>query len=424
MMTSLIRILQDFYARNIFERIIIYLFIAEFIVTLVFEFGLHQWSFKQSQHKQWIFYGLLALDYLICLPRLLRVQFTFNAMSALAFVFLIMVAHGLYIGLLFGNPAFVILNDTVPLLMIALNIIRMQSLQETARPIDMRFLFKNCTILAFGASLLSLLAISMGVLSDTSVAATPVYFPLLLAALIFLRPLPLKTLAMAIVIVALALTELNRTTMLFLIITAAGYFGYTALQRPARALIMAVIAIIIGAVSFSALPEDSKAYQRIVALKNVDLSQRTGSIGERQAEWDAIQQKLADTGQTAEWFGLGFGGLYEVQFTHEYLTDYGHAHFAWAWFNLRFGESGYFYMIILIAALGYNSMVNIRHAQSTREPTPLFVALLCVMGLIYCGTHVNSVFLLSGIHFINLRPCVKPAVRQQQVERIPQPVAV
>lgn len=59
----------------------------------------------------------------------------------------------------------------------------------------------------------------------------------------------------------------------------------------------------------------------------------------------AVQEKLDTLGTEAQWLGLGFGGVYEVQFTHVMLKDYGHAHYSWVWFNLRFGRIGYLYLL-------------------------------------------------------------------------------
>ena len=95
---------------------------------------------------------------------------------------------------------------------------------------------------------------------------------------------------------------------------------------------------------------------------------------------------------------MGFGGLYEFQSTHAYIRNYGHAHYSWAWFKLRFGYIGYFYLAILASMLLYNV---IRGLQS-RSENGIFVAFLCLQGIIYLGTFVNALFLVSGIHFLKI----------------------
>ena len=110
---------------------------------------------------------------------------------------------------------------------------------------------------------------------------------------------------------------------------------------------------------------------------------------------DAVQAKLDFLGPSGQWFGLGFGGTYEVQFTQKYMKDYGHAHFSWVWFNLRFGYIGYLYLAIMISMLIFNAFIQFRNQTSNG----IFVGLLCLNSLIYCITYVNAIFLISGIQF-------------------------
>ena len=392
-------LLDRFFERNLFERIIFYIFISEVVTKIIFELALGQWGFTQSQNKQWFFYGFLALDYLISARKVINIRVTFNPMSALAIVFLIMVVHGLFIGLVNGNSLFVIFNDTVPPLMIALNVLRMQSSAENDNPIDFRFLFTACTALALAACLTGFLAVKLGQPSQTSVGSSALYYPMLMAALFTLRPFPKWAGVAALIMIVLVLGDINRTTMLFLAIVVSGYALIKTVRDPAKGLLAFLVIPVIAAMFFAFVPEDSKTYNRVIGLTNVDLSARTGSIGERAAEWDAIQAMLESKGKTVQWLGPGFGGVYNVHFTHHYLTDYGHAHYIWAWFNLRFGRSGYIYMALFLAALVYNAGAGLR----ARDETGVFVSFLCLLGLIYCMTHVNSVFLLSGIHFLHRR---------------------
>ena len=128
--------LLEFFNTNLFERIIIYLFISILLSKLVFELILGQWHFAQSQNQQWIFFSLLAFDYLISFKKVINIRVTANPVSALALLFLIMVTQGLFVGIIHHNAPFKIFNDTVPLLIIALNILRMQSHYELKKPIN------------------------------------------------------------------------------------------------------------------------------------------------------------------------------------------------------------------------------------------------------------------------------------------------
>lgn len=390
-------LITHFFEKNLFERIIVYIFCSHFLVKLIFEFILGEWSFVQSQNQQWIFYGFLGLDYLFSYRKILNIKITINPMSILAFVFLIMIFHGLLVGIVSKNPPFIILNDTVPILMIFLNILRMQSFEEISEPINIRFLFLFCIVITFISSGISFLAVLGGKPSDTAVIASPIYFPLLFAGFFLLnRPIPKIYVLMGIITLLLAIPEMNRTTLTFVLIVLAVYSIIKIVSSPAKGVFILLIIVIFGSLFWALVPEDSRTYQRISNIGEIDLSRRTGSIGERQAEWDAIKLKLNASGETIDFLGLGFGGTYDVKFTHQYLTEYGHAHYSWAWFNLRYGKLGYLYLIIFLFCLFYNSF----RCFSIFNATDLFLSLLCLMGILYCATHVNSVFLQSGIHFL------------------------
>ena len=301
-----------------------------------------------------------------------------------------MVAHGTFVGVMNHNTPFVILNDIVPPLMIALNILRMQSFSEMKKPIDFQFILRSVVILAAIICGIGLIA------GKTSVGNNVVYYPLILSALIMVRPFPKWAFVIILGSIALTLDDINRTTLLFITFVSCSYIGWTALHNPVRAVLTGLLVAITAATVWFSLPTDSKTYKRISKLTEINFSDRTGSIGERQSEQDAVRSMLKQGGTTTQWFGAGFGGLYEVQFTHEYLTDYGHAHYAWVWFNLRFGYSGYIYMFLFISALIFNAGRGLR----TRNELGLFTTLLCFLALIYTFTHVNSIFLLSGLHFL------------------------
>jgi hypothetical protein len=409
MIHGLLQFLKDFYERNLFERIIIYAFVAAFITKFVFEFLLGQWSFSQSQNIQWIFYGLLGLDYVVSYKKILNITVNVNLMSILALVFLIMTAHGLFVGFLSHNQVFVIFNDAVPLFMIALNILRMQSLAE-ARPVDFSFLLGASTLLAFGACFFGLLADLLGQPSGASLGNATIFLPLFFAGLFVHRPFPKWVLLLGGIMLVLTSPEMNRTSMAFIAAVTGVYLLIKLIKNPVYGVGLSALAVIVIALGIILVPKDSGTFQRINALGSVDLNQRTGSIGERQAEWDAIQTKLKSRGETIQWLGLGFGGLYNVQFTHQYNQDYGHAHYSWAWFNLRFGKVGFIYLAILVSALLWNGFSGLYQ----RNETGVFVALLCFMGLVYCATYVNAVFLLSGIHFLL---CAHPKDSVRRVEQ-------
>ncbi len=382
--------LYDFFERNLFERIVIYISASFLLTTILFQLILGQDSFGQSQNQQWIFYAFLGLDYLLSLKKVINIKVTINPISVFAFALFIMMGHGLFVGIVNHNPPFVILNDTVPILMIALNILRMQSIEEISKPINFKFLAITTVAIASATCFFSFLA------GKAIVGSIPLFYPLALAALLTIRPFPKWIALMIAIIVVLTIEDTNRTILLLTALVGTGYLAVNTIYHPTKTILLGLILVVGLFSAWSFLPEDSKTYQRIVGITELDLSKRTGSIGERQAERDAIHAKLQRTGKTAEWTGAGFGGLYNVQFTHTYNSNYGHAHYAWAWFNLRFGKIGYIYMFFLLSTLLFN---GIRSFQQ-KSDVGLFVSLLCLSAMIYSFTHVNSIFLLSGLHFL------------------------
>lgn len=388
-----------FFDKNLFERIIIYLFLAEFIVKIVFELALGQWYFEQSQHKQLIFYAFLGMDYILSYKKIMNMRVSVNAMSLFSVFLLILIGHGLVVGMLSHNRPFEIINDTIPLLMIALNILRFQSYEEMKNPIDFKFLLQFCTVIATLFCLIGFFAVKIGRPSVANVPVGPVFYPLFFAGLIMVRPFPKYLLPLFAVTFVLSLPEINRTSIAFIGLVLGGYSALEIIKNPSKGLLLIGALAFLVSVSWMMLPEDSKTYNRIVGLADIDFSKRKGSVGERGAEFDAIKLMLAKKGPTSELVGSGFGGLYEVKFTHTYHRDYGHAHYAWAWFNLRYGAMGYFYLIIFAGFIAFNAFKGfyVGHALG------LFTAFICVFGLLYCMTYVNAVFLSSGLHFLHLR---------------------
>lgn len=396
-MSAIARFIADFYQRNLFERIVLYIFFSAFFVKLVFELGLGQWWFIQSQNMQWIFYGLLGLDYIVSYRKVINIKVGLNPLSVFAVVCFVMVAHGLFVGVLRHNPPFVILNDTIPLLMIGLNILRMQSAAEY-KPIDFKFLFYAVLFFAASTCFMGFFGRLAGRPTQPGMGNAAMFLPLVCAAAIMLRPMPKWVIFVIVLMLGLVAGDLNRTTMTFIFLVISGYVAVKLIKAPVLGVVLVVSAIMALSVAWMFVPTDSNTYRRIVALQNLDLKQRTGSVGERQAEWDAIRTELREKGRTIEWVGLGFGGLYEVKFTHEYMRNYGHAHYSWSWFSLRYGKSGFIYLAILLAVLSYNLWQGLR----TRTEESLFVGFMCLIALLFCVTHINSVWLLSGVQFFYL----------------------
>lgn len=392
--------LQNFFSRNIFERLICYVFLSELLVKIVFEFALGEWFYLQAQHKQYILYSLILLDYALTLPRVLSLRVTFNYISVFLLVFLLMIAQGVFVGLMNHNQLFEIFNDSAPLLVLILNGLRMQSLSENSKPIDFHFLLKFCTAMGLSICVIGQLSVLAGLPSRASIGTLPggIYFPLFFAALLTYEKLPFRYVFSLFVILGLTSMDMNRTTMAFVAALGGCYVLHSLRKKPAQGIVSILLITVTLGIGWFSLPEDSGTYRRIIGLTELDFSQTTGSVGERGNEARSIQRKLTNMGETAELFGMGHGGLYEVQFTHEYLQNYGHAHYSWAMFNLRYGKTGYIYLAILTLILLFHARRN----WSMSEPAALLVCLLCLQSFLYLMTYVNFVFLLAGLQFLYL----------------------
>jgi hypothetical protein len=376
---------HHFFRRNMCERLMVYVLLAELLAKIYVELITGQLLFYNPQAKQWIFYALLGMDYMFTFPRLLRMKVTFNTMSAFALVVMVMIAHGAVVGLVNHNPWFPLINDMIPLMMIALNVLRMQSFAEPTH-IDFPPLFRTITLLSLASTLLSYGMLKVGLIAHATLIPNAIYLAMFYAAL-YTYPKMSRCIGGA---------DSNRTTMMFVALSTVGYVMIATIRRPAIGVFLLLGVVVTGATVWNVLPDDSGAKRRIIALQNLDLNSREGSVGERQQEWDSISKHLAMLGESAELTGFGMGGTFTMKFTHEVVENYGHAHYSWAWFKMRFGEIGFVYLGILVVTLVANLYYGIRRWTSIS----MFIAFICLSGLLYLGTYVNAVWLLSGIQFL------------------------
>lgn len=387
-----------FFERNLLERIVIYACLSSVLVKLIFELILGQWGFIQSQNKQWFFYSFLLMDYVIGYKKLLNFRITLNPQSAFSLLIVVMIAHGLLVGLYMHNQPFVIVNDMIPLLMIALNILRMQSSAEGTKPLDCFRLLKDMIVLLGLASFFSVIADALGRPAQLSLDQSTIFYPLLFAVICTRKDMPKWVMGAAGVLVIMSLTDLNRTTLMFMVLAFSIYMFIVAVKSPVRILGLISLGFLIICSAVLLTPEESKTYQRIAGFSHINTEERTGAVGERWAERDAIQAKLDRLGLENQLLGLGFGGLYDVAFTHEYKEDYGHAHFSWVWFNLRFGMIGQVYLFLMVSLFVFNIFTGFRYGTTGGY----FIAFLGLISVLYCVTYVNAVFLMSGIQFFYL----------------------
>lgn len=389
---------NQLFCKNLFERLVIYILLSLLFAKLYSEGVLGQEIYYNPRIAQWIFYLLLATDYIVNIKKIVTMKIQFNAMSVFAMSLFPMLAHGLIVGIYNDNPWFLIFNDTIPFLTIAINIFRMQSSTENETPIDFQFLFRFCGFTSVCSVLFSFLLQKAGFILEATLKVEAVYLCVFFAALLTQYKLRYRDIFYFIIVMSFAITQMNRTTLVFIAIVAGIICIKSLLRNPIRGAIIALVSVSVIIIGFYSLPKDSATYKRIIDSQNIDLSKRTGSVGERQQERDSVNLELYKRSPTDELVGMGMGGTYTMKFTHETVKEYGHAHYSWVWFKMRFGQIGYVYLGILTLALILNCIRNI----TLYTPLSISISLLCFSSMLYLFTYVNSIFLLSGLTFLYL----------------------
>ena len=407
-MMYVIKKLDGLFNRSFFERIIIYCFLSELIVKVVFELALGKWWFALSPVKQIILYAIFAIDYLVNYRKLMAIRFWSNPVFYFMLVMLVMIVQGTFVGIYNHNAPFEIFNDSFPLLLMAINSLRLQSSVESKPEIDFPFLIQFCSLMSVLICLLGFAATSIGLPSTKAISGViaGVYIVLFIAALLTGYPVKFLHWLCFFIVLGFSAGDFNRTTLAFFLISGVVMFLKLSFRKPFAALLFIFIISLLGAGLWNFLPNDSKTKQRFTDLAQLSSQSRTGSVGERMSEWVSIQEKVAQNGTTARWIGLGHGALYDVRYTFRVIKDYGFAHFAWALFYFRYGLSGYVYLGLLTFMLMWQTF----RYWSFTSPLKMTISLLSLLSILYLATYINFVILCMGLQFLVLRQSnnVKP----------------
>lgn len=394
--------IESLFQRSFFERIIIYCFLSELIVKIVWELCMGKWWFSLSPVKQIILYAIFALEYAFNFRKIMAIQMWGNAVFYFMLLVLVMVAQGVFIGIYNHNPPFEIFNDSFPLLLMAINTLRLQSPIEYKTPINFSFLIAFCSWASVIICVIGFVAKSiLGLLSTAAISGViaGIYFALMVAAVLTGHKIKIIHWICFFIVLGFSAADFNRTTLAFFLIAICVMFFKLCLYKPFTALFFVAAIFFSGLGFWNFLPDDSKTKERITDLTEVSADSRTGSVGERLSEWIAIQEKVAQAGTSARWLGLGHGALYDVRYTVRMLKDYGFAHFAWALFYLRYGLSGYFYLFFLTAILLWQAY----RYWSFSNPLAMTISLLSLLSLLYLTTYVNFVILCMGLQFLVIK---------------------
>lgn len=385
----------------LFERLIYYILIPDLFARIVLEGILGQWYFGITQAKQWVFYALLALEYVIQSRALVQDRFRKDENLVVSGVMLMMLFHGVFVGLAWQNSPSRIITDSIAPFMLATNVLLLDRKQAFAGFDFQRLVRIN---LAYGLVMVAvgIAAVSIGrpsIVSLGGAAATAVSFTILLVSFMVKRTFSLIDLTLAGAILVPVAPNLNRTTLAVVVVCLIGIFISKIIVDGKRLYFTLVIGFVLAALVPAVLPPDSPLMRRIEGTMEYDPDQTQGSIGERQAEFLAINDKLQRMGTAAEWFGAGHGAVYQVQLTLREVSDTGHAHFSWALFKLRYGYVGYFYLLILGGMTVHSLVRNYR----SRYAADRVISVLAMFSVAFLLTYVFGFFFLAGTQFSSAR---------------------
>jgi hypothetical protein len=385
----------------LFERLLYYILIPDLFARIVLEAVLGEWYFGITQAKQWIFYALIALEYVIQSRAVVQGSFRKDENLVVSGLMLVMLFHGVFVGLAWQNSPSRIITDSIAPFVLATNILLLNRRKAFAG-FDCRRLVRINQAYGLVMVAAGIAAVSIGrpsIVSLGGAAATAVSFTILLVSFMVKRTFSFADLAIAGAILVPVAPNLNRTTLAVVAVCLIGIFVSKIMIDGKRLYFTFVFIFALSAVVPLVLPPDSPLMRRIEGTMEYDPEQTQGSIGERQAEYMAINDKLRRMGTAAEWFGGGHGAVYDVQLTLREVTDTGHAHFSWALFKLRYGYVGYFYLLIL-AAMTLRSIV-----RSYRSPyvADRIVCVLSMFSVAFLLTYVFGFFFLAGTQFSSTR---------------------
>jgi hypothetical protein len=408
----------------LFERLIYYILIPDLFSRVVLEAILGEWYFGITQAKQWMLYGFIALEFVIQSRALVEDRFRKDENLIVSGLMLVMLLHGVFVGLAWRNPPSRIIIDSVAPFVLATNILLLDRRSAFAGFDFQRLVRVN---LAYSVIMIvvGIVAVSMGRPSIVSLGGAPasaVSFTILLASLTVKRTFSFTDLAITGFIVVPVTPSLNRTTLAVVVTCLIGIFFSKIIVDGRRLYFTLVITIVLSALVPMALPQDSPLMRRIQGTIEYDPEETHGSIGERQAEFLAINDKLRRMGAAAEWFGAGHGALYYVELAVREVPDagIGHAHFGWSLFKLRYGYVGYFYLLILGGMALRSTVRNYRSPYAADR----IISVLAMFSLMYIFTYVLGLFFIAGTQFSSARAAMAEPQPARRISYRSQPHAV
>jgi hypothetical protein len=361
---------------------------------------------KLIEQKLWIFYIIIAIEYVFQIRQILYSRFYVDKSMYVAGFIIILAIHGLLIGVGWHNKPAKIATDTIPLFVAGVNIILACQLEAYK---DFNFARIEGINVTFSIVMIvvGIISVHIGhskIVSLGGAVSTAVSVAIICTSIWRRNKFSIIFVVTNLAIFIIIAQSFNRTTGATLVVVFTMLFFSTFVVYPIRLYILLLLTG--GAVVFTSLvvPPGSPLARRIEGLNSSNIEQQnqegTGSIGERIAEWSAIKKKISENGRFAEIFGLGHGAVYDFVLTQGPASqNYSNAHFGWALFYLRYGYCGFIYLLMFAFLMAANIYRNVRSKNNFNR----VVLILCVAGIIYIFTYMAFNIILSGIQFMHMR---------------------
>jgi hypothetical protein len=361
---------------------------------------------KLIEQKLWIFYIIIAIEYVFQIRQILFSRFHVDKSMYVAGFIIILAIHGLLIGVGWQNKPAKIATDTIPLFVAGVNIILACQVEAYK---DFNFARVEGVNIAFSIVMIvvGIISVHIGhskIVSLGGALSTAVSVAIIATSIWRRNRFSIIFVVTNLAIFIIIAQSFNRTIGATLVFIFTMLFFSTIVVYPFRLYIL--LLLIGGAVVLTPIvvPPGSPLARRIEGLNYSNIEQQnqegTGSIGERIAEWSAIKKKISQKGRFAEVFGLGHGAVYDVVFPQGPASqNYSNAHFGWALFYLRYGYCGFIYLLMFAFLMAANIYRNVRSKNNFNR----VVLILCVAGIIYIFTYMAFNIILSGIQFMHMR---------------------
>lgn len=378
-------------------RLVLYFVLADLAVKILFEIAQGMWWYQTPTLKQYFLFGFIGLDYALSVRSILGIRVRSVSAIVVILFFIWLCIHGVVVGLAHGNPIFKVFNDTVPLIVVAINLARIQNEFPRLASLNTDVFFRLLLTLVGAVTLLGVggLAVGLQTTAFPYFGIGEIFVCCIFAAVFKTHDIKVTTLALLAAFIGLWISDLNRSFLALLGIGFGASIFFLGLANIRKFFVFIVILIPTMLIGFSLVPEESKTYQRIYNSFNNEGVNDDASVGERDAEFAAIKEQEAARGVYTDVFGFGHGAEYSVRLTHQVDDDRSFAHYSWAWYKMRYGDIGYFYCAIHFLLLIYSTVQGLR----TKHIVGHAFAILSAACLIYMFTYVNFVILLLGLPY-------------------------